>query len=415
MPSIVKDMRLADKGRERVEWAYRHMPIFHILYEEYSGSNMLEGRTISLSLHVTKETAVFVKLLRDMGAEVFLAASNPLSTQDDVAAYLAKNGVNVFAWRGETEVEYFEMLNEVLDPEPEIVVDDGGDLHSLIHGKRREVLPNIIGGTEETTTGVIRLKALEKDGLLGYPVIAVNDTPTKRLFDNKYGTGQSTVDGILRATSVLIAGKNIVVAGYGYVGKGVAMRMRGLGGRVIVTEVDPVKAVEAVLDGFQVLPMREAAKIGDIFITCTGMKDVIRGEHMELMKDGVILANAGHFDVEINIRDLETLSVSKRRIREYVDEYRLEDGRRIYLLGEGRLINLVAAEGHPPDIMMNSFANQFFSILYLLDKGRELEKRVYDVPSEIDRRVAEYTLRGWGIEIDRLSEEQVKYWESWRI
>jgi len=415
MPSIIKDIKLADKGRDRVEWAYSHMPIFHILYKEYSGSKLLEGRRISLSLHVTKETAVFVRLLKEMGAEVFLAASNPLSTQDDVAAYLASIGINVFAWRGESDVEYFDMLNEIVDPEPEIVVDDGGDLHALIHGKRREVLPVVIGGTEETTTGVLRLKALERDGLLGYPVIAVNDTPTKRLFDNKYGTGQSVVDGLLRATSILIAGRTVVVAGYGYVGKGVAIRMRGLGGRVIVTEVDPVKAIEAYLDGFEVLPLREAAKIGDIFITCTGMKDVIRGEHIRLMKSGAILANAGHFNVEINIKDLESLSVSKRRVRDYVDEYKLGDGRKIYLLGEGRLINLVAAEGHPPDIMMNSFANQFFSILYLLDRGRELEKKVYDVPLDIDRKVAEYTLRGWGIKIDKLSEDQIKYWRSWRM
>ena len=415
MPSLIRDIDLAPKGKVQVEWALHNMPVFKVLYEEFENKMILKGVRISLSLHVTKETGVLVKLLHDLGAEVALAASNPLTTQDEVAAYLASIGVNVFAWRGEDEDEYFEMLNQALDIEPMIVVDDGGDLHALIHRKRRDVIPGIVGGTEETTTGVIRLRAMEKDGVLAYPVIAVNDTPTKRFFDNKYGSGQSTIDGILRATSVLIAGKNVVVAGYGYVGKGVAMRARGMGAKVIVTEVDPVRAIEAYLDGFQVMPMAEAAKIGDIFITCTGMKDVIRREHLLNMRDGAILANAGHFNVEINLDDLESLTVSRRMVREHVEEFRFEDGRRIYLLGEGRLINLVAAEGHPPDIMMNSFANQFLSMIYLLENRDGLEKRVYQVPREVDYRVARYTLRGWGIKIDKLTEEQEKYRESWMI
>lgn len=413
MPSIIKDISLAPKGKMQVEWAATHMPIFKVLYEELGEKRPLEGVRVGAVLHVTKETGVFVKFLHDLGAEVALAASNPLSTQDDVAAYLSSIGINVFAWRGETEVEYFEMINEVLDIEPMVVIDDGGDMHALIHSKRREVIPRIVGGTEETTTGVVRLKAMEKERILKYPVIAVNDTPTKRLFDNKYGTGQSTVDGILRATSLLIAGKTAVVAGYGYVGKGVAMRLRGMGANVIVTEVDPVKAIEAHLDGFKVMSMDRASELGDIFVTCTGMISVIREEHIRRMKDGALLANAGHFNVEINIGDLEKLSKSKRNIREHVTEYTLYDGRRIYLLGEGRLINLVAAEGHPPEIMMNSFANQFFSILYLLENRGKLENKVYNVPEEIDRRVAYYTLKSWGIEIDRLTEEQVKYKEKW--
>ena len=413
MPSLIKDSRLSSRGKIQVEWAYQNMPIFHVLYKEYMDIKKLESVRIAAALHVTKETGVLIRFLHDLGAEVALAGSNPLTTQDDVAAYLASLGVNVYAWRGESEEEYFEMLNEALDIEPMIVMDDGGDLHALIHRKRKEVIPGIIGGTEETTTGVIRLKAMEKNKVLGYPVIAVNDTPTKRLFDNKYGTGQSTIDGFLRATSVLIAGKTAVVSGYGFVGRGVASRMRGMGAKVIVTEVDPVKAIEAYLDGFTVLPMAKAAEVGDIFITCTGMKNIIRKEHMLRMKDGVFIANSGHFNVEINVDDLESISKSKRKIRDHITEYQLIDSRRIYLLGEGRLINLVAAEGHPPDIMMNSFANQFLSILYLLDNKGNLKNIVHNVPIEIDKKVAEFTLRGWGIEIDSLSEDQKKYGESW--
>jgi len=391
------------------------MPALREAYEDYKDLKPLKGYKITLCLHITKETGAFIRVLKELGAEISLTASNPLSTQDEVAAYLAKIGINVFGWRGEDEDDYHEMMSTALDLEPNLVVDDGGDLHTMIHSERRELTQNIIGGTEETTTGVIRLRAMEKDGILKYPVIAVNDTPTKRLFDNKYGSGQSALDGILRATSLLIAGKIVVVAGYGYVGRGVAMRARGLGARVIVTEVDPVKAIEAHLDGFEVLPMYKAAEKGDIFITCTGMKGVIRGEHIKRMKDGAILANAGHFNVEVNINDLEELSRSKERIRKYIDKYILEDGRKIYLLGEGRLINLVAAEGHPPDVMMNSFTNQLLSIIYLVENRGKLENRVYQVPESIDGRVAEYTLRGWNIEIDKLSDEQKRYWESWKI
>jgi len=415
MTSIIKDPDLVGEGQVRVEWARNNMPALRKVYEELKDKKPFEGYRISLCLHITKETGVFVEYLKRLGAEVSLAASNPLSTQDDVAAYLASIGINVFGWRGMSPEDYYRMLATALDIEPNLVVDDGGDLHSLIHSKFPELASNVIGGTEETTTGVIRLKALEAEGRLRYPVIAVNDTPTKRVIDNRYGTGQSTVDGLLRATSLLVAGKTVVVAGYGYVGRGVAQRFRGLGAKVIVTEVDPLKALEAHLDGFQVLTMDEAAKKGDIFITCTGMKDVIREEHINLMKDGVFLANAGHFNVEIDIKALEGLSKGKRVVRPYVEEYILKDGRRIYLLGEGRLINLVAAEGHPPDVMMASFSNQMLSLLYLVEHGSELEKKVYLVPKEIDRKVAEYLLSGWNIKIDRLTEEQEKYWRDWRV
>jgi len=415
VPSIVKDMSLADEGKRQVEWALSFMPVFQVLYREYSNSEELSGVRVAACLHVTKETAVFIRLLHSMGAEVSLTASNPLSTQDSVAAYLASIGINVFAWRGETEVEYNEMLNNALDIQPHIVIDDGGDLHALIHSRRSDVIPSVIGGTEETTTGVIRLKAMERKGVLRYPVIAVNDTPTKRLFDNKYGTGQSAIDGLMRATSVLIAGKYVVVAGYGHVGKGVALRARGMGAKVIVTEVDPVRAIEAHLDGFEVMKMDKAVEIGDIFITCTGMKDVISKEHLKKIKDGAILANAGHFNVEIDVAGLRELAVDVKRVREYVEEFRFEDGRRVYLVGEGRLVNLVAGEGHPPDIMMNSFANQFFSLLYLVRNKGKLGAKVHDVPKEVDELVARYTLKGWNIEIDELSPEQKKYMESWML
>jgi len=413
--SIIKYPEKWREGKEQVEWAYQHMPAIKMIYEDYKDVKPFKGYKITLCLHITKETGVFAKTLKDLGAEISLTASNPLSTQDDVAAYLAREGVNVFGWRGESNEEYYQMMHTALDLEPNLVVDDGGDLHSLIHSERRELTVNIFGGTEETTTGVIRLKAMEREGVLQYPVIAVNDTPTKRIFDNKYGSGQSTIDGILRATSILIAGKTVVVAGYGYVGRGVALRARGLGAKVVVTEVDPVKAIEAHLEGFMVMPMSKAAEVGDIFITCTGMRDVIRREHMMRMKDGVILANAGHFNVEINLKDLEDLSVGKERIRKYVDKYMLRDGRKIYLIGEGRLVNLVAAEGHPPDVMMNSFANQLLSLLYIIENRDKLEKRVYQVPREIDEMVARYTLKGWNIEIDELTEDQIRYWESWRL
>ncbi|RLG61248.1 adenosylhomocysteinase, partial [Candidatus Geothermarchaeota archaeon] len=360
---------------------------------------------------VTKETAVFIKSLKNLGADVSLCASNPLSTQDDVAAYLASIGVNVFAWRGETDEEYLSMIEKVIESKPDIAIDDGGDLHVMLH--EREEL-QVIGGTEETTTGVIRLKALERARKLLYPIIAVNNAKTKRIFDNKYGTGQSTIDGIMRATSLLLAGKKVVVCGYGWVGRGIAKRAKGMGAHVIVTEVDPIKALEALFDGFDVMPMQKAAKVGDVFITATGQINVIRREHMLKMKNGAILANSGHFNVEISLRDLEEISVKKRRIKNHVDEYTLKNGRKLFLLGEGRLINLVAAEGHPPEVMTCSFSNQLLSVIYILRNHEKMDKKVYDVPENIDEEVAASVLKSWNIELDQLTEEQRKYAESWR-
>ncbi len=410
----VKDASLAGEGRVTIEWAEAHMPVLTELRRRYSEEKPLEGVRVAACLHVTKETAVLVRTLKAWGAEVYLAASNPLSTQDHVAAALVEDGINVFAWRGMSEGEYFWAIERIASAGPDIVIDDGGDLHVTLHEKMPETARNVWGGTEETTTGVIRLRALDRSGRLVYPVIAVNDAYTKFLFDNRYGTGQSTVDGVLRATNILIAGKTAVVAGYGWVGRGIAMRLRGMGARVIVTEVDPIRALEAVMDGFEVMPMKEAAKKGDIFITATGNRDVIRREHMELMKDGAILANAGHFNVEINLEDLEALAVSKRRIRPYLDEYRLKDGRRLYLLAEGRLVNLVAAEGHPSEVMDMSFANQALATLYIKNNKGKLEPRVYRVPEEQDREVAMLKLKVMGVEIDTLTTEQKKYLSSWK-
>ncbi len=413
MVSIIKDPGLKDKGEAMVSWAAEHMPALKEIVKSYKDNKPLENVKVGACLHITKETGAFMLALMELGASVALCASNPLTTQDEVAAYLSDNGVDVFGWRGENEIDYMAMIHKVIDSNPNIVIDDGGDLHSTIHKERLEALPYIWGGTEETTTGVVRLRVMEKEGKLKYPVIAVNDTPTKRIFDNKYGTGQSTVDGILRATSLLISGKTVVVCGYGYVGRGVASRFRGMGANVIVTEVDPIKALEAHMDGYRVMSLYEATKYGDIFITCTGMKDVIREEHLRQMKNHVILANAGHFNVEINIGALEKMAKEKKRIKPYVDQYILEDGRKIYLLAEGRLVNLVAAEGHPPEVMMNSFSNQLLSVIYIYENRDKLEPKVYDVPVEIDRSVAMYTLKGWNITIDELTEEQKKYWETW--
>ncbi len=412
----VKDLSLADQGRLKIEWAEHHMPVLMYFRRKYSESKPFKDLVIGATLHVTKETAVLVKALKDAGAEVYLSASNPLSTQDDVAAALVKYGINVFAWRGQSSDEYYWCIRRVAEAKPDIVLDDGADLHATLHKDYPETASRLIGGTEETTTGVIRLKALEKDGLLKYPVIAVNNAFTKHLFDNRYGTGQSTFDGILRATNILIAGKVVVVAGYGWVGRGIALRARGLGARrVIVTEVDPIRALEAVFDGFEVMPMIEAAEVGDIFVTATGNKAVIRREHMERMKDGALLANAGHFNVEVWIPDLEALSVSKRVIRPNVTEYRLKDGRRLYLLAEGRLVNLVAAEGHPSEVMDMSFANQFMAVKYLYDNRGKLPPKVFNPPIEIDRRIAELKLETMGIKIDKLTPEQKKYLESWSL
>jgi len=410
----VKDLNLAEQGKLKIEWAENHMPVVVGLREMCKQKKIFEGIRISAVLHVTKETAVLVRTFKACGAEVYLAGSNPLSTQDDVAAALASEGVHVYAWRGEKEEEYWWAIRTIIEEgNPDIVIDDGGDLHATLHKEYPHVAERVIGGTEETTTGVIRLKAMEREGVLKYPVIAVNDAYTKFLFDNRYGTGQSTVDGILRATNVLLAGKVVVVAGYGWVGRGIAMRMRGMGARVVVTEVNPLRALEALHDGFNVMSMDEAARIGDIFVTATGNIHVIRKEHILKMKDGAILANAGHFNVEIDVKALEELAISKRRIRPYVDEYKLPDGRRIYLLAEGRLVNLVAAEGHPSEVMDMSFANQFLSAKYILENAGKLEPKVYKVPKEIDEEVARRKLAAMGVKIDRLTEEQVRYLQSW--
>lgn len=413
----IRDPGLAEQGRFKISWAEHHMPVLMRLRLRGSREKPLKGLRIGAVLHVTKETAVLMLALRDSGVEeIVLAASNPLSTQDDVAAALVNEGIRVYAWKGETSEEYYWCIRKVVESEPDIVLDDGADLHAILHSEYSDIASSIIGGTEETTTGVNRLKSLEKRGVLKYPVIAVNNAFTKFLFDNRYGTGQSTFDGILRATNILIAGKNVVVAGYGWVGRGIALRARGLGARrVIVTEVDPLKALEAVFDGFEVMPMSKAAEIGDIFVTATGNKAVIRREHFEKMKNGAILANAGHFNVEIWIPDLEELSISKREIRPYVTEYTLKDGRKLYLLAEGRLVNLVAAEGHPSEVMDMSFANQYLAVKYLYDNRGKIPPKVFDQPRELDERVARLKLESMGIEIDRLTEEQKKYLESWRL
>jgi adenosylhomocysteinase len=411
----VKDLSLAASGDLKISWAERNMPVLMLLRKKYTESKPLRGVRVGAVLHVTKETAVLALTLMEAGAEVYLAASNPLSTQDDVAAALATRGVNVYAWRGQSIEEYYWCISRVAESRPDIVIDDGGDLHALLHDKYLEIASGVIGGTEETTTGVNRLKALEASGLLKYPVIAVNDSYTKYLFDNRYGTGQSTFDGILRATNVLIAGKVVVVAGYGWVGRGIAMRAKGLGARrVIVTEVDPIKALEAVYDGFEVMPMIKAAEIGDIFITATGNIAVIRREHFEKMKDGALLANAGHFNVEIWIPDLEELSISKRQILPHVTEYVLRDGRRLYLLAEGRLVNLVAAEGHPSEVMDMSFANQFLAVKFLVENKGKLERKVMRLPRELDEMVARLKLESMNIEIDELTPQQREYLLSWK-
>ena len=412
----VKDLSLAEKGKLRIEWAGMQMPVLRLIRERFEKEKPLKGVRISACLHVTTETANLMLTLKAGGAELALCASNPLSTQDDVAACLVKEyRIPVFAIKGEDRDTYYEHVNRALDIHPHITLDDGGDLVSTIHSSRQELLEDIIAGTEETTTGVIRFKSMEREGVLKYPIIAVNDAKTKHLFDNRYGTGQSTLDGILRATNVLLAGKTFVVAGYGWCGKGVAKRAQGMGANVVVTEVDPLKALEAVMDGYRVMPMREAAKIGDIFVTVTGDIHVIREEHLKLMKDGAILANSGHFNVEIDIPALERLAKRKRRIRDYVDEYTLEDGRRLFLLGEGRLINLAAAEGHPASVMDMSFANQALCAEYIAKQGKELEPRVYPVPEHIDKEVARLKLESMGVEIDSLTEEQEEYLKSWEM
>ncbi|MGQ9631942.1 MAG: adenosylhomocysteinase [bacterium] len=412
----VKDLSLAEKGRLRVGWAARQMPVLNLIGERFEREKPLDGVRISGCLHITTETANLALTLKAGGADLALCASNPLSTQDDVAASLVKDyGIPVFAINGEDKKTYYKHINSVLDRRPQITMDDGADLVSELHKRRWDQAKYILGSTEETTTGVIRLRSMEAGGVLMFPIIAVNDAMTKHLFDNRYGTGQSTLDGILRATNVLIAGKTFVVAGYGWCGRGIAMRARGMGANVVVTEIDPLRALEAVMDGFQVMPMRQAAKVGDIFVSSTGDINVLDEPHFRAMKDGAILANSGHFDVEINLKALKRLSKSRRVVRDSVEEYTLKDGRRIYVLGEGRLVNLAAAEGHPASVMDMSFANQALSAEYIVKNAGSLEKKVYPVPREIDDQIASLKLKSMGIRIDRLTREQKKYLKSWEM
>ncbi len=413
-PHHIKDVSLAEAGQQRVEWAAREMPVLAIISERFSREKPFKDVRISACLHITTETANLALALKAGGADLVLCASNPLSTQDDTAAALVAYGIPTYAINGEDDATYYRHIGSALDHKPHLTVDDGADLVTTLHVERCQLLEDIIGGTEETTTGVIRLRSMAASGQLKYPVIAVNDAQTKYLFDNRYGTGQSTIDGITRATNVLWAGKKVVVVGYGWCGHGLALRARGLGAQVIVTEVEPTRALEAVMDGSQVMPMAEAARIGDIFITVTGDKHVIDKSHLELMKDGAIVANSGHFNVEINIPALEKMAQSKRRIRTSVDEYTLADGRRIYLLGEGRLINLAAAEGHPASVMDMSFADQALCLEYLVKNRGKLKPMVYAVPEDIDKKVARLKLAAMGITIDSLTPAQKKYLSSWQ-
>jgi adenosylhomocysteinase len=410
----IKNLDLAEGGRRRIEWAEREMPVLRSIQERFQKERPFEGIRMSACLHVTTETANLMRALQAGGADVVLTASNPLSTQDDVAACLVSHfEIPVFAVKGEDNTTYYKHLNAALDHKPHLTMDDGADLVSTLHKDRANQLADIIGGTEETTTGVIRLRAMAADGALKFPVIAVNDAMTKHFFDNRYGTGQSTIDGIIRATNILLAGKTFVIGGYGWCARGLAMRARGMGANVIVTEVDPLKALEAVMDGFRVMPMIEAAPIGEIFVTLTGDINVVDKHHFEVMKDGAIVANSGHFNVEINIPALEEMAVSKRLVRPFVDAYELPDGRVIHILGEGRLINLAAAEGHPASVMDMSFANQALSAEYMVRNADKLEKKVYSVPEDIDMEIARLKLESMGVQVDTLTEEQIRYLNSW--
>lgn len=410
----IKDIKQAEGGRRRIEWAEREMPVLRTILERFRKEKPLQGMRVSACLHVTTETANLMHVLAEGGADVVLTASNPLSTQDDVAASLVTHyEIPVYAIKGEDNTTYYKHIEAALDHKPHLTMDDGADLVSTLHKSRRELLDTIIGGTEETTTGVIRLKAMAMDGALEFPVVAVNDAMTKHFFDNRYGTGQSTLDGIIRATNVLLAGKTFVVAGYGWCGRGLAQKARGMGANVIVTEIDPLVALEAVMDGFRVLPMVDAAKQGDIFCTLTGDINVIDQHHFEVMKDGAIVSNSGHFNVEINIPSLEEMAVEKRQVRPFVDQYHLQDGRKINLLGEGRLINLASAEGHPASVMDMSFANQALAAEYMVKNADKLQNTVYGVPEEIDREIARIKLEAMGVEIDTLTEAQIAYLNSW--
>ncbi len=410
----VKDLELAAKGKIRMEWAGQWMPVLNLIRKRFAAERPLEGVRIAACLHVTTETGNLAIALRDGGAQVVVCASNPLSTQDDVAASLVRDfHIPVFAIKGEDKDTYYSHISSALDHKPQITMDDGADLVTAILSKRQELVAGVIGGTEETTTGVIRLRSMANNGVLKYPIIAVNDADTKHLFDNRYGTGQSTIDGILRATNLLFAGLHVVVCGYGYCGRGVSMRAKGLGAHVAVTETDPTRAIEAIMDGYAVMPMAEAAKWGDVFVTVTGNKSIIRGEHFRLMKDGAVVANSGHFNVELDLPALEAMAVSKRQTRDFVDEYTLPDKRKIYVLGEGRLINLVAAEGHPAVVMDMSFADQALCVEYLVKHAAQLSPKVYPVPVEIDKNVARLKLDSLGVTIDKLTAEQEEYLASW--
>ncbi len=412
----VKDIALAEQGALRMEWADNEMPVLRLIRQRFEQEKPLRGVRISACLHVTTETGNLMRTLKAGGAEIALCASNPLSTQDDLASALVKyEGISVFAIKGEDKDTYYKHIHQTLDLKPHITMDDGCDLVSVLHTERREGLETVIGGTEETTTGVIRLRAMAKDGVLAYPVIAINDAYTKHLFDNRYGTGQSTVDAIMRATNLLLAGRKFVAIGYGWCGRGVASRARGMGAHVIVCEVDPLKALEALMDGYEVMPLSKATQVGDIFVTVTGNYHVLREEHFQQMKSGAIVCNTGHFNVEIDIPAIESLSAGKRTIRAFVDEYTLKDGRKIFLLGEGRLINLAAAEGHPAAVMDMSFANQALSVEYIVQNQGKLPRDVFAVPAEIDAQVARLKLQALGVEIDELTPEQAKYLDSWEM
>ncbi len=412
----VKDLKLASEGKSKIEWAGRRMPVLQMLRTRFAKEKPLKDLKVGCCLHVTSETANLVITLKEGGAKPFLCASNPLSTQDEVAASLVKDyEIPVFAWKGESKEDYYEHINKVLDANPQVTVDDGADLVSTLHSSRRELLPNILGGTEETTTGVIRLRALAKEGKLAYPMVAVNDAFTKYLFDNRYGTGQSTIDGLLRATNILLAGKKVVVCGYGWCGKGVAMRAKGMGAIVWIVESNPLKALEAAMDGYLVTNMEEASEVGEVFITLTGNIKVIREEHIQKMKDGAILVNSGHFNVEIDLPALEKMSVSRRKVRDMVEEFFLPDGRRIYLLAEGRLVNLAVAEGHPPEVMDMSFSNQALCVEFLWKKGRELSNEVHPVPSQVDEEIARLKLLSMGLKVETLTPEQERYLSSWEL
>ena len=416
MDYFVKDLNLSGEGKLKIEWAKNEMKVLNEIRERFAPKKPFKGIKIGACLHVTSETANLMIALKEAGAEVYLTASNPLSTQDDVAASLVKDfEIPVFAVRGEDKETYYKNIKRVIEKGINISMDDGADLVSMLHSKMRDYLKDIIGGTEETTTGVIRLRSLEKEKVLSYPIIAVNDAKTKHFFDNRFGTGQSTIDGILRATNILLSGKVFVVAGFGFCGRGIAERARGMGARVIVTEVDPVKALEAAMEGFEIMKMEKASLIGDIFVTATGDYHVIRLEHFEKMKDGVILGNSGHFNVEIDVEGLERISKGKREIRKNLTEYTLKNGKRIYLVAEGRLLNLSAAEGHPSSVMDMSFSNQFMSVKFLVENREKLEKKVYNVPEDIDNEIARIKLKTMGFEIDELTEEQRKYLSSWEI